>query len=177
MANQYKNKVVFDNTTLIDISDTTATAEDVAAGKVFYLASGEQAVGTARVISNDDTIMYIAQYGKSTYADVLDAYQHNNIIYCRAGTSTSNPASGNQLRMAFLAYINNETTPTEFEFQYYRSVASHSNTQQGDQVYIYKLKKTSGWEFSIRETYTKVIAGTGLTSSYANGAITLSVSS
>ena len=47
MPNQYVNKVVqSDGTTLIDITDTTATASDVASGKYFYSAAGARTLGT-----------------------------------------------------------------------------------------------------------------------------------
>ena len=118
--------------------------------------------------------MFLAAYGKSTYDEVLDAYKNKRMVYCRAGTG-SNPATGNQLRLAFLAYVNNETTPTEFEFQYYRSVATHSDSQQGDQVYVYKLNKNTGWSVLVRSTFTKIVAGTGLQSSYSNGVLTISL--
>lgn len=126
-------------------------------------------------LTNDSgyiTGMYIASYGSSTYADVLAAYQANKVVYCRA-SSNSNPGTGSQLRMAFLAYVNNQTTPTEFEFQYYRSVSTHSDSQQGDQVYVYKLNSSGTWSVTTREAYTKVSAGTNMTSSYSSGVITL----
>ena len=43
MAN---NKVVYGNTTIMDITDTTAEAADVASGEVFYNKSGVRTVGT-----------------------------------------------------------------------------------------------------------------------------------
>lgn len=156
--------------TFTDTSVTTATAEDVKKDKVFISANGSITIGTS-----EGENMFIAAYGKSTYAEVLAAYKTNHIVYARASSNATNPASGNQLRMAFLAYVNNEATPTEFEFQYYRSVATHSASQQGDQVYVYKLKSASGWEFQVREAYTKIVAGTGLTSSYSNGVLTISL--
>lgn len=47
MANPYVNKFVFGGETVVDLTGDTATAADVAQGKTFHLASGEQAVGTA----------------------------------------------------------------------------------------------------------------------------------
>lgn len=116
--------------------------------------------------------MTILSYGNSTWDDFIAAYNSNTIVYCRA-SSNSNPASGNQTRMAFMAYVN-ATPPTNVEFQYYRSVNSHSASQQGDQVYIYKLDKNSGWSVTVREAMSKIAAGTGLNSSYSSGTITLS---
>ena len=75
--------------------------------------------------------------------------------------------------MAFLAYVNNEATPTTFEFQYYRSVSSHSASQQGDQVYVYTINSADKWSVIVREAYTKIVAGTGLSSSYSSGTFTL----
>ena len=124
-------------------------------------------------ISGYITGMTILSYGSSTWADFLAAYNAKKVVYCRA-SSNANPATGSQTRLAFMAYVNNATTPTEVEFQYYRSVSSHSAIQQGDQVYIYKLDKNVGWTVTVRESYTKIIAGSGLSRSYANSAITLS---
>lgn len=120
--------------------------------------------------------MVILKYGISTWNDFIDAYQNNAIVYCRA-SSGSNPASGAQTMMAFMAYINAETNPTEVEFQYYRSVSSHSDSQQGDQVYVYKLNKNTGWSVTVRNSFTKIVAGTGLASSFSNGVLTIRLDS
>lgn len=128
-------------------------------------------LGSGDLTISEGTEMVVLAYGKSTWADFLAAYP-NAVVYCRA-SSNSNPASGSQTRMAFMAYVNNETNPTNVEFQYYRSVSSHSATQQGDQVYVYKLDKTAGWSVTTREAYTRITAGTGMTQSYSGGVLTL----
>lgn len=126
-------------------------------------------------LNNDSgfiTGMTILSYGNSTWQNFIDAYNANKVVYCRA-SSNSNPASGSQTRLAFMAYVNNATTPTEVEFQYYRSIATHSASQQGDQVFVYKLNKTNGWSVLTREATTKILPSTGLQSSYSNGTLTI----
>lgn len=44
--NPYVNKVEYAGNTIIDISDTTATEEDVLQGKVFYDGSGKRSIGS-----------------------------------------------------------------------------------------------------------------------------------
>lgn len=53
MANQYKNKVIYNGTTLIDLTGDTAVAADVQSGKYFHLATGERVEGTST--KNADT--------------------------------------------------------------------------------------------------------------------------
>lgn len=188
MANQYKNKIVYGDQTLMDITDTTASTEDVLEGQVFYSASGARSVGTLgdmtgatastdgasglvpapsagdedKFLAGDGTYksgglpMVILSYGHSTWAEFESAYNNNVIVYARA-SSNNNPASGSQTRMAFMAYVNNATTPTEVEFQYYRSMSSHSATAMGDQVFVYKLNKNSGWSVITRDASIKQI--------------------
>ena len=117
--------------------------------------------------------MTILSYGNSTWQDFINAYSSNKVVYCRA-SSNSNPASGSQTRLAFMAYVSNETTPTNVEFQYYRSVSSHTASQQGDQVYVYKLTNAGAWSVIVREASVKVAAGGDLTGSYSNGTFTVS---
>ena len=45
------NKVVYGNNTLIDITDTTATASDVAQGKYFYTNAGTRTQGTLSFVT------------------------------------------------------------------------------------------------------------------------------
>lgn len=212
----------------MDITDTTATSDEVLDGEVFYAASGTRSVGTLgdatqsthglmssadktkldgigvmtgatstesgaqglvpaptsgdiyKFLAGDGTYrsgglpMVILSYGHSTWNDFIEAYNNNVIVYCRA-SSGSNPASGAQTRMAFMAYINNNP-PTEVEFQYYRSVNQHSASQMSDQVYIYKLNKTNGWSVTLREASVKQVqigTNSNITASYSNNVITL----
>jgi hypothetical protein len=214
----------------MDITDTTASSEDVLEGEVFYSANGARSVGTLGdatqsahglmsaadktkldgidllgVKLNTTTLtpdangyvfiplmtgatssadgaaglvpaptsadhekffrgdgtwqdggrpMVILSYGNSTWNDFIEAYNNHVIVYCRA-SSNSNPKTGSQTRMAFMAYVNNATTPTEVEFQYYRSMSSHSATAMGDQVFVYKLNKTNGWSVTTRDASIK----------------------
>lgn len=119
------------------------------------------------------TGMTILSYGTSTWNDFITAYNANKVVYCRA-SSDSNPASGSQTRLAFMAYVNNASSPTEVEFQYYRSVSSHSDSQQGDQVFVYKITSAGTWSVTTRDAFTKIVAGGDLSSSYASGTLTIS---
>ena len=165
-------------------TDPTVPAWAKAPNKPSYTASEVGALPSDTAIpsktsdlTNDSgfiTGMEILSYGSSTWADFIAAYNAKKVVYCRA-SSNANPASGSQTRLAFMAYVNNASSPTSVEFQYYRSVSSHSASQQGDQVFVYTLTSAGAWSVTTREASSKVAAGTGLSSSYASGTITLNL--
>lgn len=77
MANQYKNKVIYNGTTLMDISDTTAIASDVAQGKYFYTANGTKTTGTASGGGSSATLITKTIDTNGTYSaqdDSADGY-------------------------------------------------------------------------------------------------------
>lgn len=127
---------------------------------------------TASVSDGAGAEMVVLSYGSSTWADFITAYRTNSVVYCRA-SSNSDPASGSQTRMAFMAYVNNATNPTEVEFQYVRSVSSKTASQPVDQVFVYKLTSAGAWTVQTRDMAPKVTQGTNTTVSYSNGVYTV----
>lgn len=167
------------HTNVLTSAQTTQAVYPIAIDKNGHISEYGSAVTIPTKTSdltNDSNFMSgmtILRYGSSTWNDFLTAYQSNHVVYCRA-SSNANPASGAQLRLAFMAYVaGSDVTPTEVEFQYYRSVSSHTEAQQGDQVYVYKLTNKGVWSVTVREASVKVVAGTGLGGTYSNGTMTL----
>ena len=111
------SKVILLDNTEYNLRDTRAAiATDSTTGTV-------KPDGTSITIDANGTLtaqpegMVILSYGSSTWNDFISAYENSRVVYCRA-SSNSNPASGSQTRLAFMAYVNNATTPTNVEFQY-----------------------------------------------------------
>ena len=128
--------------------------------------------GSYNDLSDKPAGMVILSYGSSTWNDFITAYQENRIVYCRA-SSGSDPGSGSQTRLAFMAYVNNATAPTEVEFQYVRSVSTKSASNQSDQVFVYKLTSTGAWTVENRPVMCKLAAGSNMGITYSNNTLTL----
>ena len=123
--------------------------------------------GSYNDLSDKPTIpvmeLFEAVYGTTTYAAITSAIAATKIVYCKVSPSGAS-------RMAFLAYIGSNNV----EFQYYRSLSSRSATNQLDEVYVYTVT-SSGWTTTTRKAGVLIAAGTGLTSSYSGGTLTLSL--
>ena len=169
-------------------SDADVTAENIEEALGYVPADDTKVVssvngktGTVNLTAEDIGAMEgmtILSYGHSTWAEFLEAYEANRIVYCKA-SAESNPSTGQQGRMAFLVYVQYQRPgySDKAEFQYYRSVSAHTNAQQGDQVFCYSLAPAKGgtWSVEIRQASSRVIAGTGLASAYTKDKLTLSL--
>ena len=102
MANQYKNKVIYNGNTVIDISDSTVTPSTVAVGSYFYDASGAKREGTlvvdetysitktlTNVSSSADDTKVIA--GNSFFTELIptSGYLINNITVTMGGVDVT----------------------------------------------------------------------------------------
>lgn len=169
-------------------SDADVTAENIESALGYVPADDTKVVssvngktGTVTLTAEDVDAMQgmtILSYGHSTWAEFLEAYEANRIVYCKASSAT-NPATGQQGRMAFFAYVQykRQGYQDQAEFQYYRSVSTHTDAQQGDQVFCYTLRPANGgtWSVETRQASSRVIAGTGLASAYTKDKLTLSL--
>lgn len=145
----------------------TVTVTDIEGGHEVTITDADGAHSFEVMDGSDaEAGMVILKYGVSTWADLIEALTANRLVYCRVGR-----------RMAFLAYLaGGVPIPATFvEFQYYRSVNSHTDAQQGDEVYVYTLRSDNSWTTVVRQAYTQIVAGEGLKSTYNNGVLTISL--
>ena len=125
------------------------------------LAVDGQGIPAWAVVPSQSTGLFEAVYGQTSYSDIVQAIADKKIVYCRISATGAS-------RMAFLAYIGT----TNVEFQYYRSLSSHSASNMTDEVYVYTVD-SSGWTTTTRKTGVKVTAGTHMSQSYSNDTLTL----
>lgn len=131
----------------------TSTSSD--ADKVLTVDSNGDAVWVSPSYG-----LFEAIYGQTSYSDIVAAINAHKIVYCRISATGAS-------RMAFLAYIGTSNV----EFQYYRSLNSHSASNQTDEVYVYTVS-SSGWTTTTRLAGIKYAAGTHMTSSFADNTLT-----
>lgn len=112
------------------------------------------------------------EYGYSTWDEFIAAYNAGQMVCCRAAEGTT-PGIGELTRTAPMIGVNDEDSPTQVEFLYYKSDSTHSAAQQTDQVYVYKLNSYDLWSVSVRNVGTPVAAGTGIGVSYSNNTLTI----
>ena len=170
-VNQFKFIATSTNQLELEGVDSAVISE-INWGEIGWTLSNQTDLQTALDAKQDD--MVILKYGISTWNDFITAYNKNAVVYCRA-SSNSNPATWSQTRLAFMAYVSNETTPTSVEFQYYRSRSDH-NTQanQLDEVYVYKLESNWTWSVTQRNTAAKAVAWTWINLAFGSGNMTVS---
>lgn len=166
------------DTTYSNMTGATSSVAG-AAGLVPAPAAGDEGKALHGDGTWKDTTAKLVEmaYGEANaWAKFIAAYNAGSIVYCRA-SSNANPGTGSQTRKAFMAYVNDATTPTSVEFQYVRSVSSKTSSQPVDQVFVYTLKNTNGgtWSVATRDMAPKIAAGAGISVSYNNGTYTISL--
>lgn len=139
MPNQYKNKVIYGDSVLMDITDTTAEAGDVASGAVFYAKNGARTVGTFTQAQSDwiedDTTdsayilnkpPIIAGDGEGSAVENQIEPEEDAAIYTLTITGEANAT--------VFSYTTEDTLPTNISRIYTRSIVDYTKSN-GTHVY------------------------------------------
>lgn len=101
------NKVVYGATVLVDLTQDTATEEDVSAGKTFHLATGEQATGVAPAAMNVQIAQSTTRIANSSYTKACSlkcSKTGTYDVYWDCFRSTTGGTSGSQLHIGSSAH-------------------------------------------------------------------------
>lgn len=143
------NQVKYGNTTLIDLTDTTATASDVASGKYFYTNAGVRTQGTASGGGGMNIQAYIgndyARASSYTATDVsLTVEVTGTYTVSWVGwRSTSQGTSGSQLYINGSAY---GSAHTSFTGNYGHNVQlTNVSLDEGDVLVVRARARSSSY--------------------------------
>lgn len=145
------NKIILNGETKIDLTQDTATAEDVALGKTFHLNSGETAVGTLEITSEggSDNIMQ-EEYDSwaNSVGRIRELYRSGQLIDFRIKPNISETFNFSGEFTTF-TFSDGGVTPT------YNSVGKEPFTTTKNVFYVFKPSQ---------EDYSGQISGNCFTS-------------
>lgn len=157
MPNPYVNKVVQSNgTTLIDISDTTAVATDVASGKYIYLASGQKVEGTASGTPSATQHTILFEFTDETSATIT-AYYDSTFISDAIRTTTPTTYDSKTVQQASLDGVAWYIKPSEDWDVLFDGSVTFSQQSPYNQIWISSL---GSLQPAVGEVYRVTIDGT-----------------
>lgn len=176
MANQYKNKIVYNGNTLIDLSDTTAVQSDVASGKSFYMANGQRSVGTA---VNNPILNLIWE---DVYSDWVAGYYYdpdNDFAYTQIPTTETTWGSNQTCLITSCTPYNNMIPVKEGEEWRFQALAIHfdSKNKEVPSIIIFDSEKNAieSYTRTYEDTWTEFTiptSGVWMAVLYANNSMT-----
>lgn len=147
-----RNKVVFGNETLIDLTGDTAVESDVAVGKLFHKADGTQATGTASGGGGASNIVigtFTADSGTGAAHSVTIPYTGNGYpIAAMVFPSTGAYKSGSDWYTSYQKYTIAQWTFSKSDQSSMPTYTTSGAANQGVTTWIYKNSSSTNYSRS-----------------------------